>query len=122
MLSDLNMVHKFDDYKKLWPEALQCMVHVHNRTSTRISHKDVRYKAPREILIGNKPDYSHIRIFGSKVKVDKPKKYRKSKMDPKVWDGLHVSYSPPLTCCVYTPDFKRVFASKHATFIENLYR
>ena len=69
ILSELNMICKFDKYKSLWPEAVRCVVHVYNRTLTRSTHKNARGRTPYEILAGEIPDLSHLRIFGSKVKV-----------------------------------------------------
>lgn len=46
ILSELNMICKFDDYKSLWPEAARCVVHVYNRTLTRATHKYERGKTP----------------------------------------------------------------------------
>lgn len=83
ILAELSMVCTMPDYRKLWPEALRCVVHVYNRTLTNNSHKYVRYKTPYEILTGEKPDLCHIRIFGTKVKVLKLKKYRDGKVNPR---------------------------------------
>ena len=122
ILSELNMVCSFEDYKKLWPEAVRCVVYVYNRTLTRATHKDVRDKTPYEIVTGNKPDLSNLRIFGTKVKVLKPKAYRKSKVDSKTWDGLDVGYNPGDAYRVYIPELGHVLISKDVTFIEKLYR
>lgn len=116
------MVCKFDKYKTLWPEAVRCVVYVHNRILTRSTHKDVREKTPYEILIGEKPDLSGLRIFGTKVKVLKPKAYRKSKVESRIWDGVHVGYNPGDAYRAYIPELGRVFMSKDVRFIENLYR
>lgn len=122
ILSELNMMCRFDGYMKLWTEAVKCGAYVHNRTLTRSSHKDVQHMTPYEIMIGKKPDLSNLRIFGTKVKVLKPKKYRGGKMDAKTWDGIHVEYAPGDAYRVYIPALKRVFVSKDFTFIEKLYR
>lgn len=121
ILSELHMMCKFDGYKKLWTESVQCVVYVHNRTLTRSSHKDVQHMTPYEIMVGKKPNLSNLRIFGTKVKVLKPKKYRKSKVDAKTWNGIHVGYAPGEAYRAYIPELKRVFVSKDATFIEKLY-
>lgn len=122
ILSELNMVCKFDDYKKLWPEAVRCVVYVHNRTLTRSSNVNERGKTPYEIVTGTKPDLSNLRVFGTKVKVLKPKSYRKSKVESKTWDGLHVGYNAGGAYRCYIPELGRVFLSKDVTFIEKLYR
>ena len=122
ILAELNMICKFDGYKKLWTEAVQCVAYVHNRTLTKSSHKDVRHMTPYEIIIKKKPDLSNLRMFGTKVKVLKPKKYRKGKMDSKTWDGIHVGYAPGDAYRAYIRELKCVFVSKDVTFIERLYK
>ena len=69
-----------------------------------------------------KSDLSHLRIFGTKAMVLKPKKYRKSKMDAKTWTGIHVRYAPGDANRCYIPELKRVFISEGVTFIEKLYK
>lgn len=122
ILSELNMMCRFDGYKKLWPEALRCVVYVYNRTLTKSTHPNERNKTPFELMTGNKPDVSNLRIFGTRVKVLKPRKYWRSKVDAKVWDGIHVGYAPGDAYRCYIPELGRVFVSKDVTFIEKLYR
>ena len=121
ILAELNMMHTFDGYKKLWPEAVQCVAYVHNRTLTKSSHKNVQHMTPYEIVLGKKPDLSNLRIFGTKVKVLKPKPYRKGKMDAKTWNGIHVGYAPGDVYRAYIPELKRVFVTTDITFVEKLY-
>ena len=120
ILAELNMMYTFEDYKKLWPEAVQCVVHVYNRTLTKSTHKDVQNKTPFEIITGNKPDLSNLRIFGTRVEVLKPKAYRKSKVEAKTWAGFHLGYAPGDAYRCYIPELKRVFVSKDVTFMEKL--
>lgn len=122
ILADLHMMCSLESYKKLWPEAIQCVVYVYNRTLTKSTHKEARGKTPYELVTGNKPDISNLRIFGSQVKVIKPKKYKGSKVGAKVWTGIHVGYAPGDAYRSYIPEIGRVFVSKDVTFIEKLYR
>lgn len=122
ILSELNMMCTFESYKKLWPEAVRTVVYVRNRTLTKSTHRDVRDKTPYEVITGKKPDLSHLRIFGTRVKVLKPQSYRKSKVEPKVWDGVHVGYNDGGSYRAYVPALGRVFVSRDVTFIEKLYR
>lgn len=122
ILCELNMICTFKNYRSLWPEAVRCVVYVHNRTLTRSSHPSVRDKTPFEILTGRKPDLSNLRVFGSKVKVLRPKPYRGSKFDPKTWNGVHVGYDAGNSYRVFIPEIRRVFVSKDVTFLEKLYR
>ena len=74
-----------------------------------------------DIVLGKKPDLSNLRIFGTKVKVLKPKPYRKGKMDAKTWNGIHVVYAPGDAYRAYIPELKRAFVTKDITFFEKLY-
>lgn len=122
VLAELNMMCTFDGYKKLWPEALRCVVYVYNRTLTKATNANECLKTPYEIITGDKPDLSNLRIFGTHVKVLKPKEYRKSKVGSKTWDGIHVGYNPGDAYRAYIPSLGRVFVSKDVTFIEKLYK
>jgi len=68
------------------------VVYIHDRTSTESTHMSLRGKTPYEIITEAKPDLSYLRIFGCKVKVEKPNRYIKGKFDTKVWDGIYVGY------------------------------
>lgn len=89
---------------------------------TKSTHPDVRDKTPFEIVTGKKPDLSNLRIFGTTVKILKPESYQKSKVEPKVWDGIHVGYTSGDAYRCYIPTLGRVFVSRDVTFIEKLYR
>lgn len=68
------------------------MVYVYSRTLTKSSQPHERGKKLYEILTAEKPDISNFRVFDTKVKVLEPKLNRKSKVESKTWDGLHVVY------------------------------
>ena len=57
---------------------------MHNRTLKKSTHRDVRNMNPFEVVSGEKPDLSNLRIFGTKEKVLKAKAHSKSKVEPKV--------------------------------------
>lgn len=103
------MVCKFGKCKSLWPATLRCVVQEHSRTLTRSTHKVVRGKTPYKILTEKKPDMSDRRIFGSKVKVLKLKKYRKSKLESKKWYDVHVRYNSGDSYRVYIHELGRMF-------------
>lgn len=122
ILEEMAMMVTLPNYQKLWPEALECVVHVLNRTLTRSSHRDVRNMTPYEIITGNKPDLSYLRIIGTKVKVLRPQKYREGKVSAEVWEGIPVGYMDSGAYRAYIPQLGRIFVSKNVTFIEKLYR
>ena len=51
ILAELNVMCTFDEYKKVWPEAVQCVVYVCNRMLTKSTRKDVRNKTPMKLLL-----------------------------------------------------------------------
>ena len=64
-----------------------------HQTLTRANHKNEKGKTPYEVITGRKPDLLHLRVFGTKVKVVKTHKYRKSTVEPKVCTCAHGGYA-----------------------------
>ena len=62
---------------KFWAEAVSTVVLVRNRSPTSA----LKGKTPYEYWFGNKPDVSHLRVFGSVCFVYIPDKLRR-KLDP----------------------------------------
>ena len=82
------MIHDQDLPMYLWAEATRTTVYVHNR----ISHSALGRKTPEEMFTGEKPEVSHLKIFGCSVYIHIPKEKR-SKLDPSGKKGLLVGYS-----------------------------
>ena len=123
ILEEMRMLTGINDYQKLWSEAFLTVIYVHNRTLTDSTQKSLRGKTPYEIITGRKPDLSHLRVFGCKVKVQKPKRYMGGKFDSKVWDGIHVGYDGADGAYrIYVPRLRRVLVSRDVTFQEKLIR
>lgn len=93
-------------------------MHVYNRTLTRAIHKNVRGKTLYEVVADLKSDLSNLGAFCTSMKVLKPDDYRKSKVEPKVWTGVHVGYVRGNAYCTCITELSRVFVSKCVTFIE----
>lgn len=72
----------------LWAEALNCSTYVLNRV---ISRTAIEKKTPYEIWTGEKPDVSHLRVFGSDAYVHVPSAQRK-KLDAKCIKCIFVGY------------------------------
>ena len=66
MLADADLPNVF------WFEALTYAVHLHNLSPTRA----LEHMTPEEAWSGNKPDVSHLRVFGSKAFVHIPDSQR----------------------------------------------
>ena len=71
------MLHDQDLPMHLWVEAARITVYVQNRTP----HQVLDNKTPEEDFSGEKPEVSHLRIFGCSVYIHIPKEKR-TKPDP----------------------------------------
>ena len=71
------MLHDQDIPMHIWVEASITTVYVHNYTPHRLLDK----KTPEEVFLGDKPEVSHLRIFGFPVYIHIPKEKR-TKLDP----------------------------------------
>ena len=100
--------------KMFWAEAVSTVAYLINRSPTR-GHG----RTPEEIWSGQKPDLSHLKVFGCKALVHIPKKFRR-KFDPKSTEMIFVGY------CENTkgyrlihPVTRRLTISRDVVFIEN---
>lgn len=121
ILSELKMTCTFEGHQNLYLDAIMCVLHVYNRTLTRSNRCDIRHITPFEIVPRDKPDLSNLKIFSAKVKLLKPKSYRKSKVEPYVRDSIHAGYHLGDAYRLCIPKLGRVFVSKDASFIEKSY-
>lgn len=101
--------------KQYWGEAIHTAAYVVNRSPT----KSLSFKTPEEIWTEQKPNISHMRIFGCEAMVHLPKEKRK-KWDPKAQKMIFIGY------CDHTkgyrfiiPGTRKVVKSRDATFLES---
>ena len=66
------MIHDQDLPMHLWAEAARTVVYVQNRSP----HQAIGNKTPEEVFSGEKPEVSHLRIFGCPVFIHVPKEKR----------------------------------------------
>ena len=71
------MIHDQDLLMHLWAEATRTIVYVQNR----LSHSALGFKTPEEMFTGNKPEVSHLKIFGCPLYIHITKEKR-TKLDP----------------------------------------
>ena len=81
------MIYDQDLPMHLWAEVARTVVYVHNR----IYHSAFGFKTLEEVFIGNKPEVSHLKIFGFLVYIHIPKEKR-TKLDPSRKKGIFVGY------------------------------
>ena len=102
----------------LWAEAVHTANYLRNRMYTT-SCKD-RDKTPYEVILGKKPDVSHLRRFGAKAFVHVPKPKRKGKFAPRAQEGILVGYDCGNSYKVYFPETGTVVTSRDVTFDETV--
>lgn len=101
--------------KRFWAEALHTACYVRNRTSC--SHTSPL--TPFEIFYGEKPDVSHLRVFGCVAYAHVPKALRR-KLDPKGIKCIFVGYSDNQKGYrVYDPSRDKVFTAISVYFAED---
>ena len=74
--------------QEFWAEAVVTANYTRNRTPS-----SVHGRTPFEVFTGEKPDLSHLRVFGAKAFMHVPKEIRK-KMEPVSETGYFVGYEP----------------------------
>ena len=72
-----------------WIYAVKAKLHAYNVTPI----KQLDYKTPTELWLGNKPDISHLQVFGCQAWVHILKK-RRHKLEPKSREMIFVGYKP----------------------------
>ena len=82
------MLHDQDLPMHLWAKAAKKTVYVQNHTP----HRVLENKTPEEVFSSNKPEVSHLRIFGCPVYIHIPKE-KTTKLDPSGKKGIFVGYS-----------------------------
>ena len=100
----------------LWPEAMKTVTYLCNRTTTvAVGNKLL---TPHEILFDNKPDISHLRVFGCKAFAYNFDIARK-KLDDKAKAGILVGYDLHSSAYrIYLPQQRQVMKSGHVVFHE----
>ena len=86
----------------------------------RIPHRVLDNKTPKEVFSGEKPEVSHLRIFGCPVYIHIPKKKR-TKLDPSGKKGIFIGYNDTSKAYqIYFPRFKNIDINSDVTFDEDL--
>jgi hypothetical protein len=96
------MIHDQDLPMHLWPEAARIAFYIQNI----LSHSPLGFKTPKEMFSGNKPELSHLKIFGCPVFVHILKEKR-TKLDPSGKKGIFFGY------CKVSKDFRIYISGYH---------
>ena len=109
------MLHDQDISMHLWVEAARKMVYVQNHTP----HRVLDNKTLKEDFSGEKPEFSHIRIFSYSVYIHIQKEKR-TKLDPSRRKGIFVGYSDTSNSCqIYFQGLKKIDINRDVTFYED---
>ena len=109
-----SMLHNYSMPLQFWGEAINTVVYVLNRISTRTLHGDTPYTK----WYGVKPDVSYFRVFGSLCYAHVPKPLRR-KLDSKARECIFVGYC--LTSKAYRfwcPRKKKILIARDVIFDE----
>lgn len=105
LLSDAKIHNRF------WPEVIKTAVYLKNRTLANTVEK----KTPYEIMMGEKPDISNLKLYGSRVFIRVPDVRRRSKWDRKADLGVLVGYEDVGYGVLIN---NRVIIAKHVDIVE----
>ena len=110
------MIHDQDLPMYVWEEVARIAVYVHNI----IFHFSLRNKTLEEMFSGEKPEVSHLKIFGCHVYIHIPKEKR-TKLDSSGKKGLFVGYSEQSKAYrIYILGYRQIELNRDVTFDEDL--
>ena len=96
-------------------EQTKTTIYVQNKSP----HRVLGNKTPEEMFSGEKPEVSHLRIFGFPMYVHVPREKR-SKLEPSGKKRIFVGYSESSKAYgVYIPGFRQIETSRDVTFDED---
>jgi hypothetical protein len=99
----------------LWDEAVRTTVYVQNI----LSHSELGFKTHEEMFTRNKPEVSHLKIFGCTVFMHIPKEKR-TKLDPSGKKGIFVGYCEVSKAFkIFIPGYHHIDIRKDVTFDED---
>lgn len=100
--------------KSLWGEAVRTAAHIRNR----VPLARLNEKTPIEVWSGEKPDVSHLRIFGSRIYIDKT---QRKKLDNKSQEMVLVGYmSGQKAYRLWERGTRRIIVSRDVIIVESL--
>jgi hypothetical protein len=99
----------------LWPEIVRTAAYLHNRTP----RKALGWKTPYEALTKEKPDLSHLHVFGCRAYPCIKNIPRKDKLEPRAHLGYLVGYDSSNIYRIWVPSIERVLRTRDVTFDES---
>jgi hypothetical protein len=99
----------------LWPEIVRTAAYLHNRTP----RKALGWKMSYEALTKEKPDLSHLHVFGCRAYPYIKNIPRKDKLEPRAHLGYLVGYDSTNIYRIWVPSIERVIRTRDVTFDDN---
>ena len=108
------MSHDHDISTYLWQEYTSAVVYIQNKSP----HAFLDEKKTEEVFTGEKPNISHLHIFGCPLYIHIPKENR-TNMEPSRKKGTFVGYNETSKAFkIYVPSERHVEVSRDVTFHE----
>ncbi|SGY29905.1 BQ5605_C002g01094 [Microbotryum silenes-dioicae] len=98
---------------RFWSDALAVATFVLNRRP----HPCISGKTAIEVLLGKKPNLTHLQPFGSTAFVHVPKE-RRTKLSPQSIQGVFIGYSGEYNYRVWVQSSNKVYVSRHVSFVD----
>ncbi|SGY20476.1 BQ5605_C016g08069 [Microbotryum silenes-dioicae] len=98
---------------RFWSDALAVATFVLNRRP----HPRISGKTAIEVLLGKKPNLTHLQPFGSTAFVHGPKE-RRTKLSPRSIQGVFIGYSGEYNYRVWVQSSNKVYVSRHVSFVD----
>ena len=101
-----------------WQDAVQTALHIYNHQPMCRLH----WKTPNEMFLGDKPDISYFKIFGTRAYVHMPSDTREDKLSPRAEQMIFIGYPPNSKAYrFWSQDRQQVYESTTAVFDERIF-
>ena len=114
--STRSMLYEVYLSQNLWAEAVATAVYLRNRSPSKF----LKNVTPHEIFNENKPNVSHLKVFGCKAMVHTPKSKQNGKLNQQSAKCIFVGYpNDSKGYKFYNPVEKKMLRSNDVIFFEN---
>lgn len=103
--------------ENLWPEVFKTAGYLLNRTPSKTLH----WKTPFEMVTGNKPNLSHLNIYGCKAYSIKHGIPKLHKLQPRALIGYLIGYDSTNIYRIWSPTQDKVIRTRDVTFNEKAF-
>jgi hypothetical protein len=99
----------------IWPETVMAASYLNNRTPK----KKLGWKTPFEMLTGEKPNLSHLRIYGCRAYPLRKNVPHLDKLEPRAHIGYLVGYDSTNIFRIWIPSKGKIIRTRDVTFDES---